>query len=87
MSPEPLHFNSGRDNPSNPPHVNELVLSPAAGAVGLQRDRPGGRDLEPVVLEYRVAVDADKARRVLHPKLEQPPLLGLDPGYSPRSRA
>src|SRR5262245_45773570 len=64
---------------SDPPHLDLLVLGPAAIAVRLQGDWSWSRELQPVELQYRVAVAPDDNRVVLHSKLEQPPLLRLDP--------
>src|SRR5438128_1934822 len=63
---------------SNRSHEDVLVFGPAARVMGLQRDGPGGRVLDPLVLHRRVAVAADEAVSIFHAKLEQPPLFGLD---------
>ena len=55
-----------------------FVLRPPADVMGLQFDRPFFQVLQPVVFQYRVAVNPDQTRVVFHAQLQKPPLTGLD---------
>src|SRR5882724_4450760 len=46
---------------SNPAHQNMLVLRPPPGVVGLQLDRTFFQVFQPVVFQYRVAIDSHQA--------------------------
>src|SRR5690242_2403987 len=73
----------GTAAPSNAPHHDLLVLRPAARVVGLQLDWPLFEIVQAVILQHSCAIDTDQAGRVLHPKLQEPPIAGLDRRIEP----